>query len=888
MANFSFSGGVGIIGFISPVDTNDTYAVIDPIYGIDGFRNVDTLSDLHLISAGRRRAGMVVGVDNGSNYYKLKAEPWSYDISDWETFGIFATGATFIDNILTITNNDGTQISSIIDDFSGLTVNGVITATTVSATTFYGDGSKLSGIVTDNFYTTGFTYNNNNTFAIERNGNLPVLIARIDTMTGLTVNGDLITNTISATTYYNLPLDIRVTGATYSNNTFTYTNNANGSFNVLFNTVTGLTVNGKLTVTGNTILNSTSATTLNLSNLPIQNNSATDILARNILTGEVEFIPVSAITPDTNTFITGTSFSSLTNILTLKRNDNVNVTQNINSEFINQGVFYVSKPITTSGLSATITGLTLNGIVSTHTGYTQQLSVATMGSKDKPYPCPWSARNAALDLIASSGITSALIIIDNGDFTVGSPTPSQNGNTTGSAPNSVVVADVCISNSYNTNIASLLQNKLTYRTNPNSSSITYINSAYNIYFAYHSDSVNDATFECNMYGLNVYQVYGQINGWLATFMLLDNARSKCTLDFNKLYLQQAYNFNIKSYESLNVNIKECKSAETTFLELNNNRDISALSATTSVLNFYIENFYYGYGKIPYPSDPTDYWTGALNINRQFALRKKIINVEYKNIDTNINPGGLFYLGAGGASGNFMNTTINYKIGSLIETEKDLYVGSYLTYSTLLSIFGSQNTVYYDNSFNFEVGNAVTETALFGSYSDLGNIGSGNTISFKCGKHVKVPKVTSQFRLKENVNASFVSASNSGGVPTNVVIDGTFINREAEALVSAYNYTYQHSKVIVKGIYKTYGTAVPAITLNNIRDKYVSIQDAIVINDGTVDSIKNGVSVSPLIGSKQQAFRNIYFKNVRTNSTIDSSINEVGENVIINPDITNYL
>jgi hypothetical protein len=139
-----------------------------------------------------------------------------------------------------------------------------------------------------------------------------------------------------------------------------------------------------------------------------------------------------------------------------------------------------------------------------------------------------------------------------------------------------------------------------------------------------------------------------------------------------------------------------------------------------------------------------------------------------------------------------------------------------------------------------------------------------------------------------VNASFVSASNSGGVPTNVVIDGTFINREAEALVSAYNYTYQHGKVIVKGIYKTYGTAVPAITLNNIRDKYISIQDAIVINDGTVDSIKNGVSVSPLIGTKQQAFRNIYFKNVRTNSTIDSSINEVGENVIINPDITNYL
>ena len=58
--------------------------------------------------------------------------------------------------------------------------------------------------------------------------------------------------TISATTYQNLPTDVRVTGSTYSNNTFTYTNNTGGTFNVLFNTVTGLTVNGNLTVTGNT------------------------------------------------------------------------------------------------------------------------------------------------------------------------------------------------------------------------------------------------------------------------------------------------------------------------------------------------------------------------------------------------------------------------------------------------------------------------------------------------------------------------------------------------------------------------------------------------------------------------------------------------------------
>ena len=77
---------------------------------------------------------------------------------------------------------------------------------------------------------------------------------------GGTVNGatnftnGLSATTISATTYFNLPIntDVFVTGATYSNNTFTYINNTGGTFNVLFNTVTGLTVNGNLTVTGST------------------------------------------------------------------------------------------------------------------------------------------------------------------------------------------------------------------------------------------------------------------------------------------------------------------------------------------------------------------------------------------------------------------------------------------------------------------------------------------------------------------------------------------------------------------------------------------------------------------------------------------------------------
>lgn len=89
MGSFSLSGGVEVFGFISPSNTADQYPVIDPLYGIDGLRNVNTLNDLINISSLRRRAGMIVGVSGGTIYYKLKPSPWNNTISDWE---VFATG----------------------------------------------------------------------------------------------------------------------------------------------------------------------------------------------------------------------------------------------------------------------------------------------------------------------------------------------------------------------------------------------------------------------------------------------------------------------------------------------------------------------------------------------------------------------------------------------------------------------------------------------------------------------------------------------------------------------------------------------------------------------------------------------------------------------------
>jgi len=149
MGSFSLSGGVEVIGFISPTDPLDEYPVIDPLYGIDGFRNVDLLSDLNNIPELRRRAGMVVGVSGGTEYYKLNPSPWNYDITDWD---VFNSGGTF-------TGGTGSCITDLYienlhDCVSGITLHGDITPVTDNTINFgtpikrFRDINTVSGTTT--------------------------------------------------------------------------------------------------------------------------------------------------------------------------------------------------------------------------------------------------------------------------------------------------------------------------------------------------------------------------------------------------------------------------------------------------------------------------------------------------------------------------------------------------------------------------------------------------------------------------------------------------------------------------------------------------------------------------------------------------------------------
>ena len=178
----------------------------------------------------------------------------------------YVTGFTYSNNVLTIKQNqEATDLSLLIGMMTGLTVTGIFSATTYQGlpTDVYTTGGTYSNGTTTlynstggtfsvaGFYTgstdvrvTGSTYSNNNfTFTNNTGGTFSVLF---NTVSGLTSSGNIIANTISATTYQNLPTDIRVTGGTYSNGSATFTNNTGGTFSVngFTTSFTGGTVNG--------------------------------------------------------------------------------------------------------------------------------------------------------------------------------------------------------------------------------------------------------------------------------------------------------------------------------------------------------------------------------------------------------------------------------------------------------------------------------------------------------------------------------------------------------------------------------------------------------------------------------------------------------------------
>ena len=181
----AIDGGVSVTGFIAPTGAGDKYPVIDPIYGIDGLRNLTGGTEMLYtggtgITLERRRAGMIVGIKTG-DYYKLNNQPWSGTINDWTLLNLMGTTGNYL------ALSGGTVTGGTIFT-SGLTANTISATTYLGVNTLYTNNGVLSDNRTVNLSGNSITFSGYN-FYIGTSAPTPTLFSISEPQLGVgTVN----------------------------------------------------------------------------------------------------------------------------------------------------------------------------------------------------------------------------------------------------------------------------------------------------------------------------------------------------------------------------------------------------------------------------------------------------------------------------------------------------------------------------------------------------------------------------------------------------------------------------------------------------------------------------------------------------------------------------
>jgi len=239
----TFNTSTGL--FESTLQSGSTVSVnLDGRYSLTGHTHIG-LSDDYLVSGDfdvntgdldlNLQSGSTVTINLDDRYSLTGHTHTISEITDYIPTDDYTTGTTFNTNTgeLEFTRLSGSTYSVNLDDRYSLTghthiglsddyitsgnfntANGEVTLTRVSGgTVVYDlDGRYLNTSAYTDTFVTGFTYNGlTNTFDIERNEDLPDLSVTLTTVSGLTVNGDI---TVTGTGIFNEVVAVNVSATT--------------------------------------------------------------------------------------------------------------------------------------------------------------------------------------------------------------------------------------------------------------------------------------------------------------------------------------------------------------------------------------------------------------------------------------------------------------------------------------------------------------------------------------------------------------------------------------------------------------------------------------------------------------------------------------------------
>jgi hypothetical protein len=242
------------------------------------------------------------------------------DISGISGVDTYVTGFTYNNNLLTIKQNVGqADLTVLINTMTGLTVNG-----TLSATTYVGNGSGLTGLST----VTGGTPNNTTrvyTFTNSTGGTF-----NVDSLLDVVVTGGTVsyvdaagtatfTNSTGGTFSVTGFRDIYTTGATYNAGTATFTNNTGGTY-----TLTGINSTDTY-VTGLTYNSASNLITLSQNQGQVDKTINITVMSgltlSNLTAGRVPYVGTGGLLTDE----AGFTYNASTNVFSVPSDGTINV-----------------------------------------------------------------------------------------------------------------------------------------------------------------------------------------------------------------------------------------------------------------------------------------------------------------------------------------------------------------------------------------------------------------------------------------------------------------------------------------------------------------------------------------------------------------------------------
>jgi hypothetical protein len=552
-----------------------------------------------------------------------------------------------------------------------------------------------------------------------------------------------------------------------------------------------------------------------------------------------------------------------------------------------KNVYYVSRKF--NGIAAAVvSGNTLASVNSTNPSYLAQLAKAVPGSMVFSYPDPYSARNAALDAIAAGTITCAQVVVLEGNrYTIGSNDSTKNGSTDGLSPNNGSVADIGFDKTKLTadsSLSSLMKNKLDVFFSMGSA-LTYINSSYSIYCFFNDDTV---AFKSGIYGLgSFYQVYGEVNNFIATFGRIGNRASYTDFHAHELVLQQWQGFFFTDFAVANVEIDNLIATDANVFSVG----AGVLGVTPStgnaanpprMLYIKVKDCRFGKGQTPYP-DSNDYWY-FICLFPNTPIEGTLVKIDIGNLfmkSTNGFP--LFYIS---------NTSSLYGVRLTVNIDNFVQRDSHLAYAGhdggLMGCYGT--TVSVNNSITYNIKSADIDAPMLGmmnwSFNSLNKNNHFNINIADCQKN----------------HSAFVGGiynctnilSRSGGEQLVFKITGNYRSFDSSALIYAANTWYSAPFANLYEFSGKYESSVPGFPIAHFyanTGRIMAFTDATLINDGITpcvlaDSVCGGTDCN-CCSDQNPIVIPVYFRNVHANSAASSNIQQFGDPIKVYADIPSF-